>query len=267
MSFNHYEFYKGIDVYQDVFKDVSNTLSIFKETESSTDSIFGQWDKWYEFGNILRIPKLLEPVVQNEKHKKQFETYQEIHEIFRKVTEHYIEKNNHGDFFKNNKWQIVEPSVCKYHPDLGVGYNGLAMDYHTDYQNELEGAPGWKFGFTTTMYINDDYDGGEVDFFDGENLISFKPKAGDVTVFPSGSPDIDPNNRYMHGVLLAKGNPKYFIRMHYRYWKDASEEYNEGLLKYGEAAWRDMCEEKYVEKRLIFQEANRPRHFTKRIVK
>lgn len=263
MSFSHYQFHKGVDVYQNVFKDVEKTLSLLKKTEESGNTLFGQWDKWYTFGSILRMPKIENVIADSE----EYEMYKELHDIFLVVCKDYIERNGHVDFFNSNKWLIVEPSVCKYFPDAGVGYGGLAMDYHTDYQNELEGEPGWKFGFTATMYLNDDYDGGEVDFYDGKNTVSFKPKAGDVTVFPSGSPDIDPTNRYMHGVFLAKENPKYFVRMHYMYWRDGSQEYNDGLNKYGQEAWDEILKSKYVEIRNKFHTTNGPSHLTERIVK
>lgn len=262
MSFNHYQFHKGVDVYQNVFKDVQHTLSVLKKSEESGSPLFGQWEKWYDFGSILRIPK-----IENESDSEEYQVYKELHQAFLDVCADYIEKNNHTDFFKSNKWHVTEPSVCKYFPEAGVGYGGLAMDYHTDYQNEFEGEPGWKFGFTATMYLNDDYGGGEVDFYDGKNVISFKPKAGDITVFPSGSPDIDPNNRYMHGVFLAKDNPKYFVRMHYQYWKDGSKEYNDGLNKYGQEKWQEMLKEKYPKIRNTFHAKNRPSHLTERIVK
>lgn len=259
----HNQFHKGVDLYQGVFHDVEKTLSIIKKSESLVSPLFGPWEKWYEFGSILRIPE-----IKKESNSEEYEVYEELNKIFFSVCKDYIERNNHGDFFNSNKWRVTSPSVCKYFAESGVAVeDDLAMDYHTDYQNEFEGEPGWKYGFTVTFYLNDDYSGGEIDFYDGTNLVSFKPKAGDVTVFPSGSPDIDPNNRYMHGVRLVKENPKYFVRMQYQYWKDGSEDYNEGLKKYGQETWHDMLKSKYVEIRNKFHTLNAPSSSTKRIVK
>lgn len=263
MLSDHYQLHKGIDVYQNIFKDVEKTLSLLKKTEESGSQLLGKWDTWYTFGSILRFPKIENVTVGSE----EYELYKELNDIFLAVCKDYIARNGHVDFFNSNKWTVLEPHVCKYFPNAGVGYDGMALDYHTDYQNELEGEPGWKYGFTVTMYLNDDYSGGEVDFFDGKNTITFKPKAGDVTVFPSGSPDIDPTNRYMHGVFVAKNNPKYFVRMHYQYWKDGSQEYNDGLKKYGQDAWQEILKSKYHEIRVNFDFENSPRHLRERIVK
>jgi molybdopterin converting factor small subunit len=79
------------------------------------------------------------------------------------------------------------------------------------------------------MYLNDDYEGGEIEFrlFDGlyhemktedSNFIdlknnktiegfNYKPKAGDIVIFPSDIP-------YYHGIKkIVKGN-KLLIRTH-----------------------------------------------------
>ena len=83
--------------------------------------------------------------------------------------------------------------------------NKMTMQYHTDYIHSQRDMPGPKFFITCTMYINDDYEGGDIEFFIDGNLINHKPKAGDILVFPSTQP-------YYHGVKFIGGGNKHFVR-------------------------------------------------------
>ena len=81
------------------------------------------------------------------------------------------------------------------------------MNYHTDFIKSEADMPGRKFLITCTTYINDDYDGGSVEFYitDNGDTVSYKPKAGEILVFPSGEP-------YYHGVTNIHNGEKFFIR-------------------------------------------------------
>jgi hypothetical protein len=105
----------------------------------------------------------------------------------------------------------------------------MTLPFHTDFYQRDADVPGLKAEYTITMYLNDDYDGGEIDFriFDrGENdmrivgdrlvpidenygeipEIAYKPQAGDVIIFPSRPP-------FYHGVRRVLTGTKYFARM------------------------------------------------------
>jgi hypothetical protein len=88
------------------------------------------------------------------------------------------------------------------------------------------------------MYLNDDYEGGEIEFkvlqSDGSfDRVSYKPKAGDILVFPSDEP-------YYHGVNLTTKGKKYFVRSFWDYYFPGTEEWHEGLKTYGEETWLKM---------------------------
>ena len=51
----------------------------------------------------------------------------------------------------------------------------------------------------------DDYDGGDICFYINGDFVNYKPKAGDILVFPSGMP-------YYHGVKTIRNGNKFFIR-------------------------------------------------------
>jgi hypothetical protein len=87
---------------------------------------------------------------------------------------------------------------------------------------------------TLTVYLNDDYDGGELSFLDEKNLkISyFKPKQGDIIVFPSFYP-------YFHGVDPIISGEKYLARTFITYSYDGSKKWNSLYERLGET-WIQM---------------------------
>jgi len=100
---------------------------------------------------------------------------------------------------------------------------------HTDWHNQRVDEPGPKQILTYTIYLNDDYDGGEIDFIDETNskLIVYKPKRGDITVFPSGRP-------YWHGArAVTSDKSKIFIRTFALYRYPVTEKWINGLMVYG----------------------------------
>lgn len=80
-------------------------------------------------------------------------------------------------------------NVVKYGP-------GEYFNYHSD-----DGEP-YRCTVSTVAYINDDYEGGELDFsfFD----LTWKPEAGDMIVFPS-------SYLYAHASLPIKNGTKYSL--------------------------------------------------------
>jgi predicted 2-oxoglutarate/Fe(II)-dependent dioxygenase YbiX len=126
-----------------------------------------------------------------------------------------------------------------YNYDHKNGKPGLAMDYHTDTHEFDSDSPGEKFIVTATMYLNDDYDGGEVSFLDESSgsVTDYKPKAGDITVFPSGAP-------YYHGIKPIFGNERYLLRMFWLYNFVGTQEWHKNKIKYGEELWQKMEDER-----------------------
>jgi len=123
--------------------------------------------------------------------------------------------------------------VDKSHYDTTKGEAGgtkeMTLPFHTDFYQRDEFEPGLKAEYTVTMYLNEDYNGGEIDFrlFNGRetemrvvngDLVStdpnhgeipsvvYRPKAGDIIIFPSRPP-------YYHGVRRVSTGTKYFVRM------------------------------------------------------
>ena len=137
----------------------------------------------------------------------------------------------------------------------------LEEDYtigvHTDWHDHRKDEPGPKQIITYTIYLNDDYKGGEIDFVDEENskVFVYKPKKGDITVFPAGRP-------FWHGAKSVKSNPsKIFLRSFSIYRSPGSKEWNYGVKSHGVAKWtriqneqiKDVVESGEIGRQLVYK--------------
>ncbi len=115
---------------------------------------------------------------------------------------------------------IFKPfSLAKYNETSG-------MNYHTDFQQDRGHFPGEKFHTTCLFYLNDNYEGGEISFAilndthsEVVEYFDYKPKAGDVVVFPSTEP-------FFHGVKPVLQGSKYIIRTYWQYEKEPDPDYD-----------------------------------------
>jgi hypothetical protein len=124
-------------------------------------------------------------VYENEK------AYKQILDVYLKCLQEYIDKNS-LDITTDN---------------LGIGLwlvrdyaAGSLMTAHEDgYSYVKDGEDEVKPMFTILLYINDDYEGGEI-HFPNEN-VTIKPEAGSVVIFPSNLlhevKTVISGNRYM----------------------------------------------------------------------
>lgn len=248
------EFYPKITIYKNLISNPQKAVEILKRAESDpSSSLFNGWSDWYTFGTNCDTFQIgyerdgdMSTIhawnIQTEQHQEEYDFFIETINAFMESTKLYMQKYN---FEKPKDWFFMGPSYCKYNPDSGITEE-LAMHYHSDFQLEHVERPGHKFAITCTMYLNDDYEDGGVDFYVNNKLIYYKPVAGDVMVFPAGNPDImtEDGERFYHGVKKCKKNPKYFIRMNWVYHYFGSEKWHEGIEKYGEQLWLEMDEER-----------------------
>lgn len=141
--------------------------------------------------------------------------------------------------FRNpsNGWSESSYDLLKHDPATDREY---AIGWHTDRNESLDEAPGPKSILSVTIYLNDDYEGGEIAFLKhGENkVIVYKPKAGDIVIFPSSNP-------FQHAAMPIKSDvPKYFIR-HFLTWSyPGSKNWNLSAEKFGIDEWIQMEHER-----------------------
>lgn len=102
-------------------------------------------------------------------------------------------------FFKVNFEWYERPQILRYSP-------GGKYDRHADADHWVAEAESWvrihDRDFSVLLYLNDDYEGGELEFVHFNYKV--KPKAGMVVGFPS-------DHRYLHAALPTLSGMRYVI--------------------------------------------------------
>ena len=256
------EIYPNILVYKNMFKDISKSYKVLTDSLVETeDRVFSPWTQWSIFGDYLNpiIPgfsmsdkfgnlKNIEASTQVQEDQKNFGI--EMMENFHLVTEDYIKRYNididlnetsvDEDGTPTQVWRWTGGTIGKYH--VSSEDEKVGMRYHSDYVREQGHAPGYKFVITCTIYFNDNYEGGEVDFAMGDKLVKYKPEAGDLLVFPSGHPDYltEDGMPYLHGVMPSYNNNKFLSRMYWQKYQKGTDEWYEKEKEFGKEVWASM---------------------------
>lgn len=240
----------NIIVYNNLLNDKDECLSTVKLTESYTEKThaISPWEDWYANwkGSISLLDLFImkeiidtdnDAVLQKKLIDNLIKGYDQVCKDYlssHKDTSKWPDFIEDWDFSNKDRWMVSGISFLKYdQPNSEL--DGLAMNYHTDLHHEDQESRGTKQIITVTFYLNDEYEGGEISFYDDETnaVYNYKPKAGDVTVFPSGRP-------YYHGVLPFSGAPRYLVRMFLLYRHDGSQEWLDNELKFGKEKWAEM---------------------------
>lgn len=214
------------------------------------------WNKWWVFGEITDALAMGDFTWDTFPTKKEWEEHverlktsrndelslvtAELEEYFYEATAKYIEEQG----LELDNWMHQSPSVCVYREEGGVT-DEMSMHYHTDYQPEKAEARGYQFKLTCTMYLNDDYDGGELAFAlvndrnspENAEKFDYKPTAGDILVFPSTHP-------FYHGVKRLRKGDRYFVRNFWLEYFPGTPEWLAGEAEHGEDLWAEMEKER-----------------------
>jgi hypothetical protein len=213
-----------------------------------------------KYGNLKNI----KTTTQVQEDQKNFGI--EIMENFYLVTEDYIKRygidldlnetsiDEDGNAIQTWRWS--GGSIAKYH--VSDENKKVGMNYHSDYQRELWSTPGYKFVITCTIYFNDDYEGGEIDFAMGDKLVKYKPEAGDLLVFPSGHPDYltEDGMPYLHAVMPSYNANKFLARMYWQKYQRGTDEWYAKEKEFGKEVWAQMQPELHEK----FREEHPQRH-------
>jgi len=137
-----------------------------------------------------------------------------------KVSKNIHEKVGAYNILKNALDRLQNEIELHFGRPLEEGFPGVRVWGVGEYQplhadgEDPEGNPNEAFivDYGSVIYLNDDYEGGEIYFPDQK--IDFKPKAGTVVFFPS-------NNMFIHGVKeITKGErytcPQFWVPTKYK---------------------------------------------------
>jgi hypothetical protein len=122
---------------------------------------------------------------KNESNKNLINTYDKIFNILKKCVDDYC-----------RYWGI---SVNFYEVFNFVKYEGEGKHFRI----HADDGPAYKCTVSAVIYLNDNYDGGEIYFPRLDNL-TIKPEYGDIAIFPS-------NYMYEHASLPIKSGTKYCV--------------------------------------------------------
>jgi hypothetical protein len=243
-NFESEKIFDEIIVYKNYLPNADKITDILKRSEFSPrteSSLFQEWTGWYTFGDQVSFPWM--PNIEiDEILEKEFDVYNKdidpeeneeeyvcksLSSVFYNITKKYLEETG----YELPSWEKMGLTLCRYRR----GESRYAMAYHTDYVKSKVESPGYKFGITCTIYLNDDYEGGEVTFLQKTTgqVIQYKPNAGDIVFFPSGEP-------YYHGVNQITSGEKYFIRLFWGWDYEGSKEWHENAEKYGLEEWEKI---------------------------
>jgi hypothetical protein len=122
---------------------------------------------------------------RNEKNAELLDMHKSVYDIVKSCVDDYCAY-----------WGI---SVVYYEAFNFVKYEGEGKHFriHADH------GPAYNTTVSIVVYLNDDYEGGELFFPRLDNLV-YKPKMGDIAIFPS-------NYIYEHASLPMKNGTKYCV--------------------------------------------------------
>ena len=226
MNTDHIEIYPYICVYNNLMQDSAELYSIADHLSNDTsNNLLFDWGKWSFFGTYgsakgsIKDPALLDKANQNHNtnYFKEIKIYKRIQEITKTALNDYVQKYN----VKLPEKSVIQEGVniAKYDIDFDLAAlnkinapSSRSMDFHTDYSSDQIDKK-YNFLITCNLYFNDDYTGGSIIFDIDKERLEYKPKAGDVVVFPSGSPLFFPNNKkYLHAVETSSEKNKFLSR-------------------------------------------------------
>lgn len=250
--------FKNLVVYKKLIEEPKEILDFLKHTESYQEKIgvIEKWGDWYGNwpGAATQINASLKSSAldsEEEEIQKQKWALTKFFEAYFFVINDYMDEYKHTtawqydiphfDFSDQDVWNYSGMTILKYNSPgtSDFNYDSLAMNYHTDFHHEDAESADGKQIITITFYLNDDYEGGEISFYDEDSntIHNYKPSAGDVTVFPSAKP-------FYHGVLPFSGNPRYLSRMFLMHCYPGSPEWLANQEKFGKEEWKKIEHER-----------------------
>jgi len=247
INFSFKELYPLIHVYTGLLPDVDKLMSTARNSYESSNGEYymSEWKDWFLFGKYAWA------------NPDQGNGDNSLHPMFRAEMDfcNTVEKANmaamsHYVGFNNvplpESVHMPTCNYCMYSPNVVVANlpdHNLTMHYHTDFNLDEWFWAGDKFIITGTTYFNDDYEGGEIHFLVDGEMIKYRPHAGEILVFPSGSPLYPGDKPYFHGVTEITSGNRLIARNFLKYTADGTAEWYEGVSKYGEDEWIRICRE------------------------
>jgi hypothetical protein len=191
-----------VEVKNFISKDICDKIIKYLDGQSERWSIFNK-----TFTECYGMPiSLYDKNLENYDLDKDF--FQQLHYKFKKSVEEFFNKDFVGVTYHAQKWN-----------------EGGMVEPHSD-TSDLDGNENENSSnkYTVILYLNDDYDGGNLYFT--QHNIEIKPNNGSILTFPG-------NHTNIHGVSKVENGTRYTIVS----WWDI-EEYS--INEEEEAIWNQL---------------------------
>ena len=171
--------------YEDVIDNPAEIVSTLEDTNSAlnADSLISSWHDWTasdDSGFLFGARKMTNP----DNYANSTEKLQSVYDILKNALTNtamdYVNKNG------LDSGRQAPISISKY-------FEGAFMGPHTDSSPE----PTVEH-ISSVLYLNDNYEGGEINFPNQD--ICIKPKAGSIVVFPSIPPFVHESKKIISGT-------------------------------------------------------------------
>jgi hypothetical protein len=186
----------GLDVYKNVFTDsqIQKYINALENNLKPDTEFF--WNEARVTNSETPIKKARDCVdfkmnyaslggAQNQKNAELWEAYDEIYKALKSCVDDYC-----------RYWGI---NVTYYEVFNFVKYEGEGKEFKV----HADDGPAYKAAVSAVIYLNDDYEGGEIAFPRMDSLV-IKPDLGDIAIFPS-------NYIYEHASLPIRSGTKYCV--------------------------------------------------------
>ena len=185
----------GLNVYQNAFSidDINRHINTLENNLGGTGRY--RWSEAQVTNSAVPIKKARDCVdfkykqeqlgARDETNSQLIDLHEEIYQKLKFCIDDYA-----------SYWGI---NVVYYEAFNFVKYEGEGKHFriHADH------GPAYNCTVSAVIYLNDDYEGGDLHFPRLDNLV-YKPKAGDIAIFPS-------NYIYEHASLPMKSGTKYCV--------------------------------------------------------
>jgi hypothetical protein len=203
--------YKGIVYFPGIVPNIDTLMQKIEKTEGFSIT---PWEVWYASGNSEG-----HAYGEIKYFKKEFLT-QETSEDIKADSNHIISTlitsmaeaaQEYAKIYSISDKELNYAKDALNHPGTKYGinkyYENQYMGPHVDWNEQ-----NFDITYTIVVYLNDDYEGGELYFVDPEIDVKIKPKKGSIVMFPSTLP-------YIHQSCEITKGRKMLITHH---WKNDS---------------------------------------------
>jgi predicted 2-oxoglutarate/Fe(II)-dependent dioxygenase YbiX len=177
-KFNKIHYYEGvIENPYALIKDIEETDNILNDNSSIT-----RWKEWkasddsYDFG----YQKIINPSIIDETNEVLLSINKQVRYAISNASKDYAKEHN------IDLGYLTPISISKYSTGKQMGSH---IDSYEDQRSPV---------LSVVLYLNDNYDGGELYFKDQD--ITIKPSAGSLIAFPSVAPYYHQSNIVTKGI-------------------------------------------------------------------